>query len=160
MGKVTVILVQGDNSQIVDHIINDASHGIYSHVAIEFDWGIIEALGVKDHGDKYPGVWLHDPGKYFSAVGKSFDVELPNMAGAESEARQLIGTLYGYSDCVRGGLYDLLGIELGGNKLTANCSETVTRILRAGGFNILPDIPADCMTPNDLGRWFDGQGVA
>jgi len=152
VAKATVILVQGDNTNLVDHVINDVSQGEYSHSAIKFDWGIIESLGIKDPGDKYPGVWLHDPGKYDNAMVTRIEVDLPDIPAAEVEARLLIGTLYGYTDCVRGGLYDLLGVELEGNKITANCSETVTRILRAGGLNILPDIEADCITPNDLYR--------
>ena len=160
LAKVTVILVQGDNTNVVDHVINDASRGVYSHSAVEFPWGVVESLGIKDADDKYPGVWLHDPGKYDNATAKFIEVDLPDIARAEAEARRLIGTLYGYTDCVRGGLYDLLGVELEGNKLTANCSETVTRILRAGGLVILPDVEPDCITPNDLGRWFDGQATA
>jgi hypothetical protein len=157
MGKVTVIFVRGSTDNIVDKVINDVSHGDYSHVAIKFDWGVIEALGVKDPSDKYPGVWLHSVDKYNNADVKLVDVDLSDLPAAEDEARRLIGTLYGYTDCIRGGIYDLTGVKLPGNVLTANCSETVTRILRDGGLNILPGIDADCVTPNDLCRALEAQ---
>jgi hypothetical protein len=152
MSKVTVIFVHGDS--IVDKIIDDVSKGNYSHVAIKIIGGTLEALGMKDSNDPYPGIWKHDINKYDNnPYVKMIDVELPDLPSAESEANSLIGKPYGYIDCVDGGAYDLTGKQLPADgELTANCSETVTRILRAGGFNILPDIEADCVTPMDLYR--------
>lgn len=159
LSKLTVVLMRGDDG-VIDTVINAASGGIYSHAAIKILGSTLESYGVKLEQDKYPGVWLHDPDEYTGNQAARFiDVDVPDLAGAEAEARRLVGTLYGYTDCIRGGLYDLFKIESDGNSFTANCSETVTRILRAGGLTLLPGIEPDCVTPNDLGRWFDGQAV-
>lgn len=152
-GTVTVILIKGDHNNLVDDVIMDVSRGEYSHSAIKILGSTLEALGQKDQGDLYPGVWLHAPDKYDNNPAAVFiQVELPDLAAAEAEARRLIGTLYGYTDCVRGGLHKLIGVDPVGNAITANCSETVTRILRAGGFDILPEVTPDCVTPVDLGN--------
>jgi hypothetical protein len=147
-----VIFVRGSKGNTVDRVIDDVSRGEFSHVAIKILDSIVEALGEPDLGDKYPGVWAHNPEKYDGADVEVVPVELPDLPSAEAEARSLIGTFYGYTDCIRGGLYDLTGVTLQGNKFTANCSETVTRILRAGGLDVLPGVPPDCITPNDLYR--------
>lgn len=152
MTKVTVIFVSG--TSIVDKVIDAVSHGKYSHVAIKILNGVVEALGVKDQGDKYPGTWIHDASKYDNNPDAIFiDVDLPDIDRAATEASTLIGKPYGYIDCINGGVYDLTGYQLPADKgITENCSETITRILRAGGFNILPDVTADCITPNTLAR--------
>jgi hypothetical protein len=50
---------------------------------------------VPDSGDKYPGVWLHAADKYDNNPNAEFvEIDLPNLAAAEVEARRLIGTLY------------------------------------------------------------------
>lgn len=51
------------------------------------------------------------------------------------------------------GLQNMFGVQMPGNgELTANCSETVARILRAGGRQVLPDQAADSVTPMALMR--------
>lgn len=155
MSKITLIFV-GGNSE-VDKVIDNVSHGDKSHVAIGILGSTLEALGMKDEHDLYPGVWLHDPLKYQNNPDAIFkEVEIPDIQAAETEARKLIGTLYGYDCCIKGGVYDQTGLEIFGNLLTANCSKTVTLVLRAGGFNILPSVNADCITPNDLYRALEG----
>lgn len=149
LSKLKVVFVGGNS--VIDQVINDVTHGTVSHVAVEILGGTLEAKGMKEESDKYPGVWLHEPGKYDSnPLARIMFVDVPDVPGAEAEARKLIGTLYGYTDCVRGGMRDLTGVELPGNTLTANCSETVTRVLRAGGLDVLPGVPADCVTPEAL----------
>ncbi len=157
---VTVILVHGLDDSIVDKVIQQFSDGPYSHSAILFDngLGVVESLGIKDEHDPYPGVWSHNPHTYDDAVAKKITILLPNQELAEEETRNLLGSLYGYTDCVKGGLYDLLKIKLPGNTLSINCSEFVTRVLRAGGLNVMPDVEPDCVTPNDLFRWFEDGG--
>lgn len=113
---------------------------------------------MKDATDLYAGVWIHDADKYDNDPNAVFiDVDVPDLEGAETEARKLIATHYGYLDCVVGGYYDITGKQIpadGG--ITANCSETVTLILRAGGFNVLPGVEADAVTPNDLYKALNG----
>jgi hypothetical protein len=60
---VKIIFVPGEDN-LVDNIISTVSNGKYVHVAIEILGGILEAMGEKEPGDKYPGVWLHDIHKY------------------------------------------------------------------------------------------------
>ncbi|MBP2658501.1 MAG: hypothetical protein H6Q69_1533 [Firmicutes bacterium] len=145
--------MKGDNSQFIDREINTISHGEYGHVAIKILGGTLEALGVPDSGDKYPGVWLHAADKYDNNPNAEFvEIDLPNLAAAEVEARRLIGTLYGYGDCVRGAIYETTGIRIPGNSITADCSETVTRVVRAGEFSVLPNFYPDDITPNKLHR--------
>lgn len=153
MSKIMVIFIGGGTS-LVDKVINAVSHGKNSHVAIQINGYTVEALGEKDEGDKYPGVWEHDLIKYANDPNAVFiGVDIPDIESAKKKAKELIGTLYGYVDCVNGGIYDLTGKQCQGDgEITANCSETVTRILRAGGFNVLPGVAADCITPNDLYR--------
>ena len=80
-------------------------------------------------------------------------VDVPDYEVAESEAKRLIGTPYGYRSCVDGGLHDILGVTVPGDKKkTVNCSEAVTYILQAGGLHIFPDFSADNVTPADLLR--------
>lgn len=151
VAKVTVIFLTGD--ALIDEVIDVFSHGKFSHVALKINNRIIEALGMKKPKDQYPGVWFRDPDEYDDDPNATrIDVDLPNIDAAEQEAEKLKGTHYGYTDCVFGGIYDNTGLKIPGNELTANCSETVTRILRAGGFNILPNVPADDITPNDLAK--------
>ncbi|VBB05091.1 Hypothetical protein LUCI_0297 [Lucifera butyrica] len=151
MANLTLIFVGGDSE--VDKIIQGATHGPYSHVAGIILNSTLESLGMKDRSDPYPGVWLHDPDKYRDSPDAEFiEVEIPDLMAAESEARKLIGSPYGYVDCVRGGLYDLTGVKLPGNLLAMNCSETWTRILHAGGLKVLNDVAPDCVTPMDLRR--------
>ena len=151
MDKLTVIFVSGDSE--VDKIIDEVSHGPISHVAIKILGSVLEAEGIKDPTDKFPGVWLHPLDKYDNDPHAIFiDIDIPYLIDAEGEARRLLATPYGYIDCIRGGIHDLTGIDIRGNTITANCSETVTRILRSGCFSILPDVPPDDVTPNDIYR--------
>jgi len=89
--------------------------------------------------------------EYANSRTKIVSVEVPNIADAEAEAKRLLYTPYGWSDCVNGGIYDTTGVMLPGDgEITVNCSEAVTRILRAGGVDVLPGVYADCVTPADL----------
>ncbi|WP_196599131.1 hypothetical protein [Pectinatus frisingensis] len=94
-------------------------------------------------------MWLHPPDKYDNNTHvKMIDIDLPDLTAAHSKARELIGTLYGYTDCIATAVKFLTGtgILTDGEK-TMHCSETVTRILRAGGVNVCPDLKADEVSP-------------
>lgn len=136
-----VIFVHGDN--FTANVIQTITHGQYCHVGIEILGGIVEAI--------VPKVVLSLTDKYANYITKYVDVDIPDMVAAESEAKALIGKPYGFVDCITGGLHDLAGKNIiGDGYITADCSETVTRILRAGGIDILPGVPADDVTPEDL----------
>ena len=155
MTKLTIIFIKGDTTSEIDNIIDTASRGIYCHVAIKILGSVLEALGEKDESDPYPGVWKHNITKYDNNPLAVFvEVEIPDISNAEDEAQNLIGRPYGYIDCIDGGIYDIMGKQLPSDgDFTDNCSETVVRILRDGGYNILPGVEADCLTPNDIARY-------
>ncbi|MBP2656497.1 MAG: hypothetical protein H6Q73_4066 [Firmicutes bacterium] len=84
---------------------------------------------------------------------RTITVDVPNIGDAELEAKRLRNTPYGWIDCVNGGLHDITGCQLPGDgEVTVNCSEAVTRILRAGGLDIMQGVYADGVTPADLMR--------
>lgn len=148
--KLTVIFCHG--TAWYSDVIEKVEKSPWSHVAGIILNSTLESQGVKDPGDPYPGVWLHPPDKYRDGDNAEFvTVEIPDLRGAEDEARRLIGTLYGLIDCVDGGALEIFGIEIPSDGAkTANCSETWTRILRGGKLNVLPDLKADSVTPHLL----------
>jgi hypothetical protein len=149
MDKLTLIFVGGDSR--VDKLIEDVSGGDVSHVACLLFDSVYEATGMKEESDLYPGTWLHNPTKYDSNPDARFiEIEIPDMAALKGEARNLLGTPYAYGGCIKTGIYDLSGIELPDCALTTHCSETITRLLRSGGVNILPDIEPGCIDPSRL----------
>ncbi|WP_371380924.1 hypothetical protein [Sporomusa aerivorans] len=177
MGKVTLIFVGGDT--LVDDVIEKVTSGDYSHVAIKINGGVLESTGIMKAGDRYPGVHMRNMNEYEgNPYAVFFDIDLPNQIAAELMAKKLLGKFYSYIGCIEGGAHTLWGINLhpiingvinwaimlfmrlpvnlDTGAWTMNCSETVTRILRAGGFNILPGIDADCITPMDLYRYLTG----
>lgn len=91
------------------------------------------------------------PDVYEGARHAVMTVVIKDMTAAETKAQELLGTPYGYIDCVNGGIHDILGKVIPGDgEITVNCSEAVIRILRAGGTDPLEGVPADCVTPADL----------
>ena len=153
MAKLTLIFT-GNSSNALSNVISKVTKGPYTHVAIKILGSTLEAFASCLEGDPYPGVWLHEPDRYDNYKNAVFvDVEVPNLRGAEREARRSLGTYYGLVDCITSGIYNLTGTSIPGNgKHTMNCSETVVRILRAGGVNILPGVNADSISPMDLYR--------
>lgn len=89
-----------------------------------------------------------DPHFYDDCKVRVIFVEVPDAESAEKEAESLIGVPYGLvTDCVSGLIHTVTGKHVSNGKKTVNCSETWTRILRAGGLKFLEDSPADCITP-------------
>lgn len=172
---ITLIFVRGDQASMIDRTIETFSRGDFCHVAVKFPWGIVEALGVPEKG-YIPGVRLSPTNKYDGKEGLTINLALPDQVAAEQEARKLLGRFYSYIGCLEGGIYDISGIRLqpwinkistwlltrlfgmtlavNVGKWSMNCSETVTRIIRAGGLNVLPGVDADCITPMDLVCYF------
>lgn len=154
--KLTIGFVGGDTW--LDKAIEGISGGQYADISHSFIKGILdsilEAEGVKQYNDPYPGVWLHPLNKYEGNTHvKYVDVDVPDIEAAKSKARDLIGTVYGYTDCIATAaalVNKNLADALSDGEKTAMCSETVTRILRAGGLDILPGIEADQISPVKL----------
>ena len=150
MAKIRVGFVGGDT--VIDKVIEGASGSQYADISHTFIYllnSIVEAEGVKQYADPYPGVWLHPPGKYDGdGHVKIVEIDVPDLPAAESKARELIGTLYGYTDCIVTATKFLTGHNIfSGGEGTMHCSETVTRILRAGGVSVCPELQADEVSP-------------
>lgn len=150
MSAVRVGFVGGDSW--LDKAIEAASGSQYADISHAFIFllnSIVEAEGVKQYADPYPGVWLHPPEKYDGdGHVKIVEIDVPDLPAAESKARELIGTLYGYTDCIVTATKFLTGHNIfSGGEGTMHCSETVTRILRAGGLCICPGLQADEVSP-------------
>lgn len=140
--KVDVLFTAGHN--IVGEIVETTTQSRWAHAAIFMLDGIVEAV--------QPRVTVSDLHQYDDAEKEIITIEVPFYDNAAIKANELLGTKYGlWTDCLSGGLHSLLDMETKGNgETTVNCSETVTRILRAGGLRLLPDRTADCITPEDL----------
>jgi hypothetical protein len=135
----------------IDKAIQTASGSEYCNVTHAFIYvldSVLEARGVKESADKYPGVWLHNPSKFSDDdTVKIIDVDVPDEEAAVQKARELIGTPYSYTDCIEAALNEV-GVTLPTDgETTVMCSETVTMILRAGGVEVCGDTPADLVTP-------------
>ena len=142
MAKVKVLFTAGHN--IVGNTVEFLTHSRWAHASVFLLGGIIEAIS--------PAVTISPVDKYDQTEQEIIEVEIPDVIAAEEQAGRLVGLSYGlFTDCLDGGLNDVIGYHAKGNGIkTVNCSETVTRILRAGGLNILQDIAADCVTPESL----------
>lgn len=142
MGKIKVIFISGQS--FFDVAVKIVTSSKWSHVGIYMLGGIVDAL--------LPAVKISPSDRYSNDYCEIIEVTIPNLNAAYQEALNLVGTPYGlFTDCINGSLYKLAGISMQGNGTkTVNCSEAVTRILRAGGFPVLPGVPADCVTPRCL----------
>lgn len=149
MDEVTIIAVGGN--EVVDKVITGVTGGEYSHVAIQTNGHIVEALGEKENADPYPGIWERDFNKYDSnPYAKFIKVKVPNKKAGDKWLESVIGTPYAYIGCLAGGLSELLDTSLPcDGQLTMNCSELVTRYLRKCGLDLLPKTFADSATPAD-----------
>lgn len=155
-GVIRVILVGGDST--VDKLIQTVEGGKETHVAGIMLGSIAEATGLKEKHDLYPGFWLHDPTKYDNNPDATFyNVEVPDIEAANEEVRRLIGTPYGYSDCLKYALHKCTGVDMPDNTLSVDCSEAYTRIFRAGGLNIFPDLSPDEVSPDEFDKWLSNR---
>lgn len=154
MDKITLIACHGH--AWYSKLISGVEHGEVTHIAGLILGSTLEAEGICSPGDRYPGTWLHPPDKYIDGN----DCEYITVGVDSLDAiKQLIwtggilGTPYGYSDCITAGVYRLAGIRLPADGLlTSMCSEQWTRLLRAGGpigFT-LPELQADYVDPQRL----------
>jgi len=141
--KVNVLFYFGDNliGKVIDVVEGKGKDP--SHTGIFMFGKLLEAM---------PDGFIESPATTYDGLDtKIITVDVPNMEAAEDKAKKLLGKPYGYIDCVNGGLHDLTGKNVPGDgEITVNCSEAVTRILRAGGLDILPGLYADNVTPADL----------
>lgn len=154
MAKYTLVFVGGYTK--IDGVIETASNALQeniSHVASVFNGNTLEAQGVILGDEKYPGFWRQRPDRLVGVPCVRFvAVEVPDLTPILSEVQELIGTPYGYTDCIRGGVYDLFGVQIPDNALTMDCSEAQTRLLRTV-VDVLPGREPGTITPIDLYRY-------
>ena len=152
MDKITLIFCEG-NAWYSD-IIKYVEHGKYTHVAGIILNSTLEAQGVCDDIDRYPGFWCHSPQKYIDGVNCKFvTVGIKNLFAAEEKARRLIGCPYSFHGDVEAGLEMMFNLQppVDGD-LTVMCSEAWDIILKAGipvGFS-LPNFKPDFVAPQRL----------
>lgn len=149
-GIITVGGVGGDgllNKGI--ELFSAADYMSFSHIFIMLGGGTLEALGEREAGDTYAGVWVHNKNKYKgNPYARFFEVEVPDYESAYAKAGSLVGKPYGYFDCIRTLYFNTFGTQCDIMDETAmDCSETATRIMRAGGLDILPGIIPGCVDP-------------
>lgn len=149
MTKVQVGFAGG--TTIIDKAIQKISGGDYADITHAFIYlfgCIVEAEGVKEYTDKYPGVWLHPAEKYENDEhAKIIEIDVPNIKAARAKACDLMGTPYSYHGCLEAAA-ELAGLELPvDGEFTVMCSETVTIILRAAGLDVCSGTAADMVTP-------------
>ena len=76
------------------------------------------------------------------------EVDDEHIKTGDEEFNKVWGRPYGWLALVNGMIYTLTGIKTEGDgDFTGDCSEDDTRIIRAYGFDILGDTPADDITP-------------
>jgi len=143
----------------VDGVIETASNALADNISHAFSilpdkkgnlrtW---EAEGTNKDGDRYPGFWDHDVNKWQADVCAKFvQIDVQNYEDGVQLAWKLRGTIYGYVDCIEGGIYELTGFSVPDTALTMDCSEASARILRAMGINVLPGLKAGSITPERL----------
>lgn len=149
MDKLTLIFVGGNSP--IDNLIERVSKGDVSHVACLLFDSVFESTGIKEEQDPYPGIWLHNPHKYgTNPYAKFIQVEIPDKPALNKMARALLGTPYSYLACFKTWMYDRFRVKLFDTSATMHCSETITRLLRAGGVSVLPDLEPGSIDPYRL----------
>lgn len=152
MDTVTIIACRG--SAWYSDIIKMAEHGQYTHIAGLILDSTLESQGIKDVGDKYPGVWLHPPSKYIDGQDCKFiAVGVKNLDAMKDKAREILGTPYSFHGCIEAGLEMLFDLKPPTDgELTMMCSETWDVLLRVGEpINCtLPDFKPDFVAPQRL----------
>lgn len=152
MDTITLIFCEGH--EWYSKIISAVEHGKYTHVAGLILGSTLEAQGVCDTGDRYPGVWLHSPQKYVDGENCKFvTLQVEDLAAAEQKARELLGALYSFHGCVEAGLEMKFGLQPPADgELTVMCSETWDLILQEAKVVgvTLPEFKPDFVAPQRL----------
>ena len=83
-----------------------------------------------------------------------YDLEVTNedlIKAGDNKFKSLLGDEYSIEACIAGGIYTLFSKASKDNLVNKdNCSGNIVDIIRAYGFNILPEIAANNITPNIL----------
>lgn len=152
-GTITLIFVHGQAwySKIIEHV----EHGYWSHTAGILLDSVLEAEGVREPGDRYPGFWAHDINKYKNdnINCKFIDVQVLDIEAAKKEARKLLGCPYSFHDCLEEALQQEFHLELPvDGETTVMCAEAWDFILRKGipKYKILPKFKPDFVSPMRL----------
>ena len=156
MSKVNLIFVYPHTDTLKDSIVGEVVELVEGgkpetgklypvHVGGFILGGILEAL-------KDGVVVTMNRNKYLDDKTELVNINIPDMLSATIAAKRYVGDDYSFfGSCYAGAVHDLLKMIIHiRHKKGEDCSEVWTEILRAGGINILPGIPAYCVTPKDL----------
>ena len=160
MDKLVVGYVGGDTN--LDKVIQNFSGAVKYNITHAFTMilnSTAESKGVKEVDDPYPGFWLHSPDKFvLDKTSRFIEIEIPSLILAETEARKLIGSAYGYSSCLSFVLRKFFHINFPDNRHSCDCSEAQTLILRASGLSMYPRIQANEVSPLMAFKWVMNHG--
>ncbi|MDR1701327.1 MAG: hypothetical protein LBR56_00965 [Sporomusaceae bacterium] len=137
------IIFISENS-CLGNIVKSVTGSQWSHVGIIALGGIVEAVP--------PKVIISPQNRYDECKTEQIDFYVPDITATTEELKKLIGTPYGWLECIKGGLKDLASItfSMSANEKNVNCCELVVRTIRSGGGEIDSAIPDDCFTPQSL----------
>jgi hypothetical protein len=150
MGKIiSVVFIQGDKwySKIIRFVeslfTRNRDRFIPSHCGMIVDNHFREALS---SGFVETNIDAYDKSKI-----RIYDLvvtDLDKIKNGDAAFSKVWGREYGWLALVNGLLYTATGVKTDGDgEFSGDCSEDDTRILRAYGFDILNDVPADDITP-------------
>lgn len=153
MKKIGVVFVSGDKwysyiIKIVEYIFDEEKSKEFmpSHVGLYIDGHFREALS--------SGFIETDIDKLDKNKIKYYELEVDNehdIYQGDKLFKKYWGIDYGWKALLNSFIYQITGLNiLGDEDVTMHCSEVCTRILRAYGFEILPHIVADSITPQML----------
>ena len=115
-----------------------------SHVAVYACGGLLEAVR--------EGVVVSPADKYKDHQVEIVEVEVPFPEIGQAAGHLLQGRNYGlFTSCLSGLIRETTGEEIAiGDDSSANCSEVGVLYLRCCGLDLLPLVPAKCITPRAL----------
>lgn len=146
---------------LIDGIINTVSNSLKENISHTFTilpiidsdlYKVFEAKGQATEKDPYPGFFAHDLETYKDNELARFivmEVTDDDYYNGVKYANDLLGRFYGYITCIKGGIYELFGKKIPDTDIFVNCSEAQSRIARKMGIDILPELEAGSIVPDE-----------
>jgi hypothetical protein len=156
-GTIQVVFVHGkgfisDTIEAVEELRDSVKSGfVPSHCGIIVDGAFKEAL--------IDGFISSQITKYPPEITRIYNVTVPDIESCRAKFEEISGRPYGFRALWNGFVYTMTRHHTNGDgEATGDCSEDDTRILRAGGVNVCPGIPADDVTPLILMEALESMG--
>jgi hypothetical protein len=145
-GTIKIVFVHGSGfvSETIEKVeqlkVTVKDGFIPSHCGIIIDNVFQEAI--------FEGFIETNVNRYPPEIVRVYELDVPDIDSGKQKFQELTNKPYGYRALVNGFLYTMTGINTDGDgEETGDCSEMDTRIIRACGVDILPNVSADCVTP-------------